>query len=370
MSAQVSVLVPCYGDAHLVGRVVARILEGSRCDLEVVLVNNDDNQAAQIRALVKALGDERVRLLELEHGAGFARGINAGIKATTAELVFFANSDLFVSDGYVDELVSFFARHPRASCATGKILRYDLEGDLETNIIDTTGLTIGRDRRVADRGENEADTGRFEREEEVFGVSGAALVARRAALEDVAVGGEYLDESFHMYKEDIDLSWRFRLAGWECWYVPSAVAHHGRTVHGLGRRSYLADMRRFHENEQAKPILTRMNSMRNHWLLLLKNEDLSNFLRDAVRILGREALVLGYNVVSSPADTMTTLASLLRTIPEARLKRRTIKRRQHVSPAEVRRWFTPRTRDHGAWRSRVAQSSDLGAANSPEERLG
>ena len=369
MSAQVSVLVPCYGDAHFVGRAVARILEGSKCDLEVVLVNNDDEQVAQVRALVEALRDERIRVLELEHGAGFARAINAGIRATTADLVFFANSDLFVSDGYIDELVSFFERHPRASCAAGKILRYDLDCDRETDVIDTTGFIIGRNRRVADRGENEEDTGRFERAEEVFGVSGAALVARRAALEDVAVRGEFLDETFHMYKEDVDLCWRLRLAGWECWYVPSAVAHHGRTVHGLGRSSYVANMRRFHANQKAKPLSTRMNSMQNHWLLLLKNEDLSNFLRDAVWILGREAIVLGYNVVLSPVDTMTTLSRLLRTIPEARVKRRAIKRRQLVSPAEVRRWFGGR-RDRGPRRSLGAQSAVRDAARGPDEELG
>ena len=32
-----------------------------------------------------------------------------------------------------------------------------------------------------------------------------------------------------MYKEDVDLSWRLRLAGWECWYVPRALAYHART---------------------------------------------------------------------------------------------------------------------------------------------
>ena len=90
-------------------------------------------------------------------------------------------------------------------------------------------MRSGRDRGAFDRGENELDVGQYELEEQVFGVSAAALVARREALESVRVAGEYLDETFFMYKEDVDLSWRFRLAGWECWYVPSAVAYHART---------------------------------------------------------------------------------------------------------------------------------------------
>jgi hypothetical protein len=86
-----------------------------------------------------------------------------------------------------------------------------------------------------------------------------------------------------------------------------------------------------------------MSSMKNHWILLLKNDDLANFLRDAPWVLGREALILGYNIASSPSDTMTALARFARNVPEARSRRREIKRRQAVSPAEVRRWFVTRT---------------------------
>lgn len=339
MSALVSVLVPCYRDAHLVTRALPRLLEGSRCKLEVVLLNNDVDQLERMRDLVVSLGDARVRLLELEHGVGFAKAINTGLAATTGGIVFFANSDLFIVDGYLDELVSFFERRPSAGCASGKILRYELVNYHETDVIDTTGLTIGRNRRVADRGENERDVGQFEREEEVFGVSGAALVARRKALEDVTVAGECLDESFHMYKEDVDLCWRLRLAGWECWYVPSAVAYHGRTIRGSGRRSYLADVRGFYANERTKPVSVRMNSMRNHWVLLLKNDDLANFLRDAPWVLGREALILGYNIVFSPRETAETLSGFLRTVPSAVAKRRDIRMRRRVSSAQIRRWF-------------------------------
>ena len=341
MSTLVSVLIPSYQDHELVQRSLPRILEGSTCELEVVLLNNDSSQLEALRDLVAAIGDPRVRVLDLEHRAGFAKAINVGIKSTAGELVFFANSDLFVARGYLDELVSFFERRPRAGCATGKILRYELETDRETDIIDTTGHVIGRNRRVADRGENQKDVGQYEREVEVFGVSGAALVARREALESVRVCGEYLDESFDMYKEDIDLCWRLRLAGWECWYVPSAVAYHARTSHGLARRTYLSSLRAFHENEQRKPRHVRMNSMKNQWLVLVKNDDLANFARDLPFILGREALIAGYNLVFSPRDTATTVSRFARSLPGAIAKRRELRSRRCTSPTQIRRWFAP-----------------------------
>ena len=205
---------------YLYGSVARGCYHPARSDVDtIVVLNNDSRQVEQMRAIVGGLDDPRVRLLELEHRAGFTRAINIGIGETTGELVFFANSDLFVTDDYIDEMVRFFQRQPRAASAIGKILRYELHGRGETDIIDTTGHTIGRNRRAVDRGENQRDTGRYEREEEVFSVSGAALVARREALDSIKVRGEYLDENFHMYKDDIDLCWRLRLAGWECWYL-------------------------------------------------------------------------------------------------------------------------------------------------------
>jgi GT2 family glycosyltransferase len=322
-----------------VERSLPRILECSTCDLEVVVLNNDSRQVEQMRAIVGGLDDPRVRLLELEHRAGFTRAINIGIGETTGELVFFANSDLFVTDDYIDEMVRFFQRQPRAASAIGKILRYELHGRGETDIIDTTGHTIGRNRRAVDRGENQRDTGRYEREEEVFSVSGAALVARREALDSIKVRGEYLDENFHMYKDDIDLCWRLRLAGWECWYVPSAVAYHARTSHGLSGVTYLSDVRSFHENQRRKPRHVRMNSMKNQWLMLAQNEDISNLARDLPHVLGREGLILVYNAFMTPRDTATALWQFACALPAALAKRREIKARQITPPELIRRWF-------------------------------
>jgi GT2 family glycosyltransferase len=341
LSALVSVVVPVYRGFHLVERSLPRILEGSRCELEIVVVNSDGCEPGRMRSWVDTLDDPRIRVLETDQPAGFSKAINTGIDATSGEFVFFANQDLFVADGYLDELVRFFERCPRAGCATGKVLRYDLEADRETDTIDTTGHTIGRNRRVVDRGENQKDEGQYAREEEVFGVSGAAFAARRKALESVKVRGEYVDEAFYLYKDDVDLSWRLRLAGWECWYVPSAVAFHARTSRGLGGIGYASAVRQFHANEKSKPRHVRMHSMKNQWLTLVKNEDLSNLARDLPYVLGREALVLGHNALFAPRDTAIALRRFVAALPGAVESRRVIKARQTTPPAQLRRWFEP-----------------------------
>src|SRR5437762_2070376 len=61
-----------------------------------------------------------------------------------------------------------------------------------------------------------------EHAEQVFSASGTACLWRTSAFR--ALGG--FDESFFAYYEDVDLGFRARLAGFECWYAPRAVALH------------------------------------------------------------------------------------------------------------------------------------------------
>jgi GT2 family glycosyltransferase len=336
----VSVLVPTYQDMQLLAKSLPIFLEPKAQDVEVVILNNDPTQdvASWLAADLGITPGEQVRVVEMGSDAGFARAINHGIAVSRGKALFICNADLFPSSDYIDVMCAFFESHPRAGLATGKILRYDLGSDSPTEILDSTGLMLSRNRRFLARGEGSVDTDQFNDEEQVFGVDGAALFARREALESVSLDGEVFDESFFMYKEDWDLSWRVRLMGWECWYVPSAVAFHARTSRGLGEAAYLSATRSFHENEKAKPPLVRFHSLKNQWLMLVKNEDMPNLVRDLPFVLSRELLVLGYNLAFSPR-TLRAIGDFVRLLPPTLAKRRAIKRRQTAPSRELRRWL-------------------------------
>ncbi len=273
----------------------------------------------------------------VEPQAGFARAINSGVTRTAAPFVLFGNDDLIVEPRYVAELVAALRRRPRAALAGGKVLRADPRTGLPTRTIDTAGVTVLRSRRATNRGEGEPDDGRFDDERQVFAISGAGLLARRAALEEASPTGVPLDEAFFMYKEDIDLAWRLRLLGWECWYVPTAVARHARTSRsrpgGLVRHPLQTAIM-----ERSKPHHVRLHSMKNQWLLLTKNEQLHNLARDAPWILAREVAVLAYNAVTAPR-TLAAVRLFLAALPGALAARRSLMRQRQVSPLEVRRAF-------------------------------
>jgi GT2 family glycosyltransferase len=336
----ISVLIPTYQDLHLLARSLPTLLQHRADETEIFILNNDPAQDV-IRWLKAELGitpGGRLHVVEMGYDGGYARAANRGIALSRGEIVFICNADLFPEEDFVKIMCDFFDSHERVGIATGKIMRYDIIADIPTRIIDTAGLTFTRNRRLIARGEGEIDVGRFDEEQEVFGIDGAVVVARRSALDSVELDGEYFDESFFMHKEDWDLSWRMRLMGWECWYVPDAVAYHCRTTRDLKKGGSASTKRMMRANERAKSQIVRFHALKNQWLMLIKNEDWANLWRDLPFVMGREAAVVGYNVVYAPR-TLHALSAFAALVRPTLRKRRQIKKRQIVSAEEVRLWL-------------------------------
>jgi GT2 family glycosyltransferase len=303
---EVAVIIPTYRDLHLVERGLGALMASQCVSLDILVVNNDPDQ--DVAGLASRFP---VRVIDVGHNTGFMGAINRGIRATTAPYVLFHNADLEVTPEYAGGLARWLESHPEAAIASGKVLRreHDAEG---RPLFDTAGIALRRSLGAYDRGEGQPDAGRFEVAEEVFGVSGAACLARRSALDDVAEGDQVLDESFFMYKDDIDLCWRLRSRGWACWYVPSVVAYHERTGRGLGGANYLRRPIAYLRNERQKRPGIRQHSLKNQWLILLKNADRGDVLRCAPSILLRELMVVGGGAVVSPLGTLRGLAGFAR----------------------------------------------------------
>ena len=211
--------------------------------------------------------------------------------------------------------------------ATGKLFRgrgYDIE---PTDVIDTKGIRMTRSGRHFDIGQGTSQprtANRESRTAEVFGVSGAAAMYRRSFIDDVSIDGEFFDEDFFTYREDADVAWRGRLFGWRALYVPDAVGYHVRKVTPKGRRLL-------------SPIIN-MHSVKNRFLLRLKNEGWYLALRNAPFELTRDLIVIGA-VLTLERSSLPALSWLWRNRRRVLAKRRTIQRRRRVSDRRLAEWF-------------------------------
>jgi len=249
---------------------------------------------------------------------GFSAAHNALIRESRGAYYLTLNPDVVLDPGFVAALVEAMDAAPRAGSATGKLRRAEPAG-----VLDSTGVVMHRSQRHVDRGADEPDRGQYDAPGPVFGVSGAAGFYRRTMLDDVAVAGEVFDEDFFAYREDADLAWRAQLLGWDAIYVPAATATHVRRVTPERRAKLPAAINRF--------------SVRNRFLLRLKNQTAGQALRFAIPGLARDAQVIGY-VLAREWGSIPGLVDVARLLPRMLRKRRAIMRRRDRTRA-LDAWF-------------------------------
>jgi GT2 family glycosyltransferase len=158
-----------------------------------------------------------VDLVRSTLNVGFARAVNLALARDDAPFVLLLNADVVLDDGYAQRLADVLAADDGLAGVTG-VLR------LPGGALDSTGIAVSTGRWAWDRDRGarpaEADA------TEPFGVSGAACLLRRAALDRLGV--EPLWDELFVYWEDIELAWRLRRAGWRFATVAGATAVHAR----------------------------------------------------------------------------------------------------------------------------------------------
>jgi GT2 family glycosyltransferase len=299
---------------------VARCLDGIRGQRHqpIELLVGDNASVDGTRALLEArttAGERRYFPTNL----GFSAAHNALIRESGGTYYVTLNPDVVLDAGFVGALVEALEAEPRAGSATGKLRRAGPPG-----VLDSTGIVMHRSQRHFDRGAGEIDRGQYDAPGPVFGVSGAAGCYRRAMLDAVAIDGEVFDEDFFAYREDADLAWRAQLLGWDAIYVPQATATHVRRVTPERRDALPAAINRF--------------SVRNRFLLRLKNQTAGQAVRFALAGLARDAQVVGYVLVREWAS-IPGLVDVVRLLPRTLAKRRTIMARR-VRGRSLDGWFS------------------------------
>jgi GT2 family glycosyltransferase len=274
----VSIIVVSKDDAADLPVSLGSAVEQRGVGCETLLVDNASTDGS--RDMTRPFGPA-VRLLALPENLGFAAAMNAGIEATSGRYVLALNPDCRLTPDFASVLVRRLDARDAfdVGSASGRLLRAQGVDLRPTDRLDSAGIYYTAAGRHFDRGAGEIAAGRFAREEEVFGTSGAAGFYRRAALENAKISTGYFDTDFFLYREDADLAWRLRNLGWRCLYVPSALAYH--------RRRSLPERRR------EMTDLANMHSVKNRFLLRVNNQSGTELLKTLVPTLARDIVVLG-----------------------------------------------------------------------------
>ncbi len=194
----------------------------------------------------------QITIIENAGNYGFAKGYNEALQHVNEPIYALVNSDIEVTEGWLDPFLSHFATHPNTAIAQPKLLDYKNKTYFEYagaagGFIDQYGFPYCRGRVFETL---EQDTGQYAEPAKIFWATGACFFIRKSVYWEV--GG--LDGDFFAHQEEIDLCWRVFNRSYDCYYLPDASVYHvgGATLKtGTPRKTYL--------------------NFRNSLLMLLKN---------------------------------------------------------------------------------------------------
>jgi len=210
---QISVIIVNWNGRHHLEECLNALEKQTFKRFEIILIDNGshDGSVSWVRKTFPW-----VRIIALPVNSGFCHANNLGYAVSRAEFIALLNNDTKVDSNWLYFLKNKIEEDEKIGICASRILLYD-----RNEILDAAG--DGYDfSGVGFRRGHGAKASSLAHSEEVFGACAAAALYRTSMLEEIG----FFDENFFSVGEDIDLSFRARLAGYKCIYVPEALVYH------------------------------------------------------------------------------------------------------------------------------------------------
>lgn len=306
----------------------SRFLDGLRESLQkqtkapqdIIVVDNasSDNTVEKIRKFFP-----HAHLIQNPTNVWFSQAVNQALGHVTHGSVLLLNHDATLNPTALDDLSTYLEKHPNVASVSGKVMRNERQ-------LDSYGITASRSRRFVNRGEGEGDSSQYP-DGPIFGLSGGLVLHRLAALLDIKIQNEILDTDFVAYKDDVDISYRLRLRGWDIHVIHQQVGTHGRHIDAA---SDLSDRTAAQHRKKFRPVIRQM-STRNHIWTLIKNEPASSLFIDFPWICWYEMKKFVFILFRDP-QSLRGYLECVQGLPRMLQKRRCIQAKRKIQPAALR----------------------------------
>lgn len=253
---KVAVAILNWNGKLLLEKFLPTVLQHNPSDSEIAVIDNHSSDDS-VSFLQKNFPG--VKIISLKRNFGFARGYNEGLKNLNAEYYVLLNSDVQVTENWMQPIISLMDSDKNIAACQPKLLNYNVHDEFEYaggagGFIDKWAYPFCRGRIF---NSFEKDKGQYDDQREIFWASGASLFIRSEIFHNT----DGFDEDFIIHMEEIDLCWRIRNLGYKIMYCPHSVVYHV----GAGT---LAKM---------NPRKTFFN-FRNNLLMFCKNDSSGFFL--------------------------------------------------------------------------------------------
>jgi len=293
-------------------KAVPSILDSSYPKIEIIVVDNGSTDGS---AEFLSKNYPMIRVVALDRNIGWSPANNEGIKAAHGKIIACLSNDMVVDREWLKEIVKLMSLNSKIGVVQCNSLSMWDKATFDScmNYLDRFGYSYGYVPR--------------NRPQEVFFAEGMAFAFKREVVERIGM----LDGYYFMEYDDMDFSWRARLAGYSVYFLPSAIVYHARG--GTVGRSYFQKVRNVR-------LYTR-----NHLITLMKNYETKSLFKILPVILAIEMGKILYLMLrGNLAVALAALRGLLQAVRDTRIilvKRREIQKIRKEPDAVVMRIMHP-----------------------------
>ncbi len=183
-----------------------------------------------------------VKWIQLDKNYGFV-GYNKALENLDEDLFCLLNSDIEVTEGWLEPIELLFERQEEIAIAQPKILDYKDKIRFEYagaagGYLDFFGYPYCRGRVFQHL---EEDKGQYDDSRQVFWATGACMFVRSSVFK--SLGG--FDSSYFAHQEEIDLCWRANNQGYQVYYIGSSQVYHlgGSTLSNMNPKKTFLNFR-------------------------------------------------------------------------------------------------------------------------------
>jgi GT2 family glycosyltransferase len=322
----VSVIIVAWNSGKVLSECLGSLENQTYKDFEVIVIDNGSTDI-DLNALLFTWKKLKLRVHKFEKNHGFAYANNFGVGLSQAFWIVFLNADAFPRPDWLENLLNSARHHADFSFFTSRQIQAN-----SPDLLDGAGDEFHISGLAWRRYYNQPVELYGLKEQEVFSACAAAALYRREDF--LHVGG--FDEDYFAYFEDVDLSFRLRLAGGKCLYVPDAIVHHVGSA-STGKSS---DFSFYHGHRNL--VWTYFKDMPIFLLLIYLPLHLAMNIYLSLVVLIRQKRNV---ILKSKIDAFRSLPTILK-------KRKEVQKLRRVSEREIYRVltkdiFAPRRADRG-----------------------
>jgi len=234
---KIAVVILNWNGKELLKQFLPSVINYTPDTAEIIIADNNSSDGS-VEFIKQAY--PKIRLILNNENLGFAKGYNAALKEVEADYFILLNSDIEVTENWIEGIIELMESDNTIAACQPKILSFKEKNLFEYagaagGFIDKLGYPFCRGRILQSV---ETDNGQYDDIKEIFWATGACMFVRADYFNKM--GG--FDDDFFAHMEEIDLCWRLKNAGYKIFYYPHSKIYHvgGATLNKMSpQKTYL-----------------------------------------------------------------------------------------------------------------------------------